>query len=102
MDEVEKYNESALLATPAGRGLIVVDGFIYDISQHALTHKGWTCGCASSTLLAILRTLGTDCSEEVIHVHSAHALRQMQPYLVGRLKCCSLDEEEECILPPTT
>lgn len=53
-------------------GWIVVDGLVYDITHHVLSHPGWTCGCAVSTLSAILRTLGTDCSEEV---HQVGAVR---------------------------
>lgn len=36
---------------------------VFDITHHVLTHPGWTSGCATSQLLAILRTLGTDCTE---------------------------------------
>lgn len=56
---------------------------VYDITQHVLSHPGWTSGCGTSQLLAILRTLGTDCSEEVHAVHSTRALLQLQPFLIG-------------------
>lgn len=40
-------------------------GQVYDITPHVQAHAGWTSGCATSQLLAILRTLGTDCTDEV-------------------------------------
>lgn len=58
---------------------------VYDITQHVVSHPGWTSGCGTSQLLAILRTLGTDCSEEVHAVHSTRALLQLQPFLIGVL-----------------
>ncbi|KAL4426168.1 hypothetical protein ABPG77_007450 [Micractinium sp. CCAP 211/92] len=64
---------------------VAVDGKVFDITHHVLTHPGWTSGCATSQLLAILRTLGTDCTEEVLSVHSAKALAQFAPYLIGVL-----------------
>ncbi|KAL4443936.1 hypothetical protein ABPG75_011673 [Micractinium tetrahymenae] len=66
-------------------GWVAVDGKVFDITHHVLTHPGWTSGCATSQLLAILRTLGTDCTEEVLMVHSAKALAQFAPYLIGVL-----------------
>ena len=58
---------------------------VYDITRHVLSHPGWTTGGATSQLLAILRTLGTDCTEEVHMVHSQRALAQLQPYMIGVL-----------------
>ncbi|PRW58439.1 cytochrome b5 [Chlorella sorokiniana] len=66
-------------------GWIVVDSRVYDITPHVVQHPGWTSGCGTSQLLAILRTLGTDCSEEVRAVHSTRALLQLQPFLIGVL-----------------
>ena len=66
-------------------GWIVVDGRVYDITQHVLEHDGWTCGCSTSTLYAILRTLGTNCTDEVYEVHSEHALKMIQGYMIGVL-----------------
>lgn len=63
---------------------------VYDITHHVLTHPGWTSGCGTSQLLAILRTLGTDCTEEVIMVHSQRALARFAPFMIGVL----VDEEE--------
>ena len=79
MDEVKTHNHK-------DSGWIVVDKKVYDITHHVLTHEGWVCGCASSTLLAILRTLGTDCTAEVLEVHSERALKQLQIYLIGGLE----------------
>lgn len=75
-EEVKQHNTKE-------SGWIVVDGYVYDISQHVINHAGWTCGCAVSTLGAILRTLGTDCTDEVITSHSGTALESMQYFLIG-------------------
>lgn len=64
---------------------VAVDGRVFDITHHVATHPGWTSGCATSQLLAILRTLGTDCTEEVLTVHSAKALAKFAPFLIGVL-----------------
>ena len=41
---------------------------------------------------------GTDCTEEVLGVHSILALKQLQPYMIGELKqeqaACKGDNEE--------
>jgi nitrate reductase (NAD(P)H) len=78
MNEVRKHNYK-------DSGWIVVNNKVYDITHHVLTHDGWHCGCAASTLMAILRTLGTDCTEEVMAVHSEAALRQLQGFMIGTL-----------------
>ena len=64
-------------------GWIAVSGYVYNITEHVKNHPGWYCGCASSTLTAILRTLGTDCTDEVLSVHSNEALIQLQGYMIG-------------------
>lgn len=58
---------------------------VYDITRHVLEHPGWSSGCGTSQLLAILRTLGTDCTEEVLMVHSQRALAQFAPFMIGVL-----------------
>ena len=77
--------ELAAHATLASGAWVAVDGRVYDITHHVQTHPGWSCGCAVSTLMATLRCLGTDCTEEFGEVHSARATAQLQPYLIGRL-----------------
>jgi nitrate reductase (NAD(P)H) len=64
-------------------GWIIVDGYVYDITSHVINHAGWTCGCAVSTLGAILRTLGTDCTDEVFASHSDFALESIQYFMIG-------------------
>ena len=78
IEEVAKHNVKE-------SGWIVVDGYVYDITLHVIIHAGWTCGCAVSTLGAILRTLGTDCTDEVLTSHSDTALESMQYFLIGTL-----------------
>lgn len=77
LEEVKQHNTKE-------SGWIIVDGYVYDISQHVINHAGWTCGCAVSTLGAILRTLGTDCTDEVLTSHSDTALESIQYFLIGR------------------
>ena len=79
LEEVQLHNTK-------DSGWIAVDGYVYDISQHVINHAGWTCGCAVSTLEAILRTLGTDCTDEVFSSHSDTALESIQYFLIGKLK----------------
>lgn len=80
------YLEEVQLHNTKDSGWIVVDGYVYDISQHVINHAGWTCGCAVSTLGAILRTLGTDCTDEVFSSHSDAALESIQYFLIGKLE----------------
>lgn len=42
---------------------IVVNNKVYDITGFVQTHHGWELGGGVSTLLSILRNLGTDCSQ---------------------------------------
>ena len=79
LEEVQLHNTK-------DSGWIIVDSHVYDISQHVINHAGWTCGCAVSTLEAILRTLGTDCTDEVFSTHSHTALESIQYFLIGKLK----------------
>ena len=44
-------------------GWIVVNGKVYDITKFVQGHHGWELGGGVSTLLGILRCLGTDCSQ---------------------------------------
>jgi cytochrome b involved in lipid metabolism len=64
---------------------IAVNGKVYDITSFIHTHPGWDCACGISTVLAILRCLGTDCSDEFNSIHTRAAHRQLQAYLIGDL-----------------
>ena len=66
-------------------GWIVVHGSVYDVTNFIKHHPGWNRGGQTSTVLAIMRTLGTDCSEEFDSIHSAHAQRQLKLYRIGAL-----------------
>mmetsp|Transcript_28278 Transcript_28278/g.27111 ORF Transcript_28278/g.27111 Transcript_28278/m.27111 type:complete len:115 (-) Transcript_28278:428-772(-) len=76
LDEVKKH-------TTREDGWIIVDGYVYNITAHVINHAGWGCGCQVSQLLAIMRTLGTDCTDEMIETHSERALLSVQHFLVG-------------------
>lgn len=76
LEEVKKH-------TARDDGWIIMDGYVYDITAHVINHAGWGCGCQVSQLLAIMRTLGTDCTDEMIETHSERALLQIQHFLVG-------------------
>ena len=56
-------------------GWIVVDGIVYDITNFAKNHPGWTAGGMTSTALAIEHALGTECSEEFHELHTPGQLR---------------------------
>ncbi|KAK9830990.1 hypothetical protein WJX81_006170 [Elliptochloris bilobata] len=66
---------------------IVVHGKVYDITAHINNHPGWTCSCGISTVLAIMRTLGSDCSEEFDEVHPVRGdgQRQLPGFYIGDL-----------------
>lgn len=50
--------ETAALPPPAPDRVCIALMQVYDITHHVQAHKGWTCGCATSTLLATLRVMG--------------------------------------------
>lgn len=56
---------------PAPR--IAVGGCIYDITEFVKTHPGWYIAGQTSTIIAICRCLGTDCTEEWEGIHSLKA-----------------------------
>ena len=72
-------------------GWIVVDGIVYDITNFAKNHPGWTAGGMTSTALAIEHALGTECSEEFHELHTPGQLRTLQAYAIGHL-AVSLDD----------
>jgi nitrate reductase (NAD(P)H) len=75
MEEVRAHNQEE-------SGWIVVDKFVYDITGH-IKEQRENKPIKASTILAILRTLGTDCTEEVLALHSELALKQIQAYMIG-------------------
>jgi hypothetical protein len=51
-----------------------------------MNHPGWECACGISTVLAIMRVLGTDCSEEFDEVHTAEGgKKQLLSFCIGTL-----------------
>lgn len=66
-------------------GWIAYQSKVYDITKHIEELEQSAMG-KTSTLLAIFRVLGTDCTEEMIAVHSETALKQLQGYMIGVLQ----------------
>lgn len=66
-------------------GWIAVHGRVYDITRHIVELEDSAMG-KTSTLLAIYRVLGTDCTEEMVAVHSESAMKQLQGFMVGVLE----------------
>lgn len=65
-------------------GWFVREGIIYDATQHLKEIK-FVPG-KTSTFLAILRVIGTDCTEELREIgHSDKALAQMYSYRIGQV-----------------
>jgi len=60
---------------------------VYNITPHINNHPGWECACGISTVLAIMRVLGTDCSDEFDEVHTTEGgKKQLLSYCIGRLE----------------
>ena len=59
IDEVSKHVKE-------DDGWFVYDGYVYDASQHLKEIK--TTPGKTSTYLAIMRVLGTDCTEEMLEI----------------------------------
>lgn len=70
-------------------GWIVVDGKVFDITEHVATHPGWETGCQVSTVLSIIAHLGTDCTQEFRDIHRSYpqAWKQLNMFYVGDLAC---------------
>jgi len=69
-------------------GWICVNNKVYDITNFVKHHPGNDLGGKVSTLLAIKRTLGTDCSEEFMEIHQgtvANAWVMLKDYYIGDL-----------------
>mmetsp|Transcript_129445 Transcript_129445/g.182503 ORF Transcript_129445/g.182503 Transcript_129445/m.182503 type:complete len:203 (-) Transcript_129445:49-657(-) len=79
MEEVAKHNQNH-------DGWIAVGGCVFDITEFVKTHPGWSIAGQTSTILAICRCLGTDCTEEWEAIHSRKAKAQSVDYFIGRLE----------------
>ena len=56
------------------------------MTPHVANHEGWTNGSKQSTLLAVLSSMGTDCTLDFDEAgHSAHAMAQLRAVRIGRL-----------------
>lgn len=53
------------------------------MTAHVLNHEGWT--STSSTLLAILGSMGQDCTDDFAEVHSPTAWKMLAAFKVGEL-----------------
>mmetsp|Transcript_98316 Transcript_98316/g.210797 ORF Transcript_98316/g.210797 Transcript_98316/m.210797 type:complete len:450 (-) Transcript_98316:49-1398(-) len=78
MDEVMRH-------TSADDAWIVVHGNVYNITNFIENHPGWDVGPQVSTVVAILRNLGKDCTLEFDMIHNHHAIRQLAEYRIGEL-----------------
>mmetsp|Transcript_9220 Transcript_9220/g.22651 ORF Transcript_9220/g.22651 Transcript_9220/m.22651 type:complete len:254 (+) Transcript_9220:34-795(+) len=78
MDEVAKHNTIT-------DGWIVVDGNVFNISNFASRHPGWHNGAQTSTVLAIKRNLGKECSNEYKTIHSLDARAMLMDYYIGKI-----------------
>ena len=66
-------------------GWFVMDGVVYNATAHL--KDIWCTPGKTSTVLAILRVLGTDCSDEMREInHSDKALAQIRAARVGLLE----------------
>eukprot|EP00930_Biecheleria_cincta_P091188 TRINITY_DN80688_c0_g1_i1.p1 TRINITY_DN80688_c0_g1~~TRINITY_DN80688_c0_g1_i1.p1 ORF type:complete len:138 (-),score=17.56 TRINITY_DN80688_c0_g1_i1:131-544(-) len=72
-------------------GWIVVRGKVYDITNFIKHHPGWMHAGQTSTILAIQRNLGKECTEEFTEIHSKNAWRQLDSYMIGCI-CLNLDQ----------
>lgn len=78
IDEVALHNKP-------DDGWFVMDGVVYNATAHL--KDIWCTPGKTSTVLAILRVLGTDCSEEMREInHSGKALAQIRAARMGLLQ----------------
>ena len=64
---------------------IVVQDKVYDMTKHVQNHEGWIGGGKVSTLIALLCSMGIDCTEDVLMSHDSHAMRQIASFQIGVL-----------------
>ena len=62
---------------------IIVRDKVYDITNFINHHPGWTNGGQTSTVLAIMKNLGQECTEEFEAIHTPEAKALLPGYLVG-------------------
>ena len=53
--------------------------------SQVLNHEGWRNGSKQTTLVAILGAAGSDCTDDMLEVHSEAALRQLAGFQIGVL-----------------
>ena len=53
--------------------------------SQVLNHEGWRNGSKQTTLVAILGAAGSDCTDDMLEVHSEVALRQLAGFQIGVL-----------------
>uniref|UniRef100_A0A7S3YH64 Cytochrome b5 heme-binding domain-containing protein n=1 Tax=Lotharella globosa TaxID=91324 RepID=A0A7S3YH64_9EUKA len=66
-------------------GWIIVEGKVFDITNFAQRHPGWHNGAQTSTVLAIKRVLGTDCTTEFKTIHNLDSMAMLTDYYIGDL-----------------
>mmetsp|Transcript_12555 Transcript_12555/g.18762 ORF Transcript_12555/g.18762 Transcript_12555/m.18762 type:complete len:231 (+) Transcript_12555:36-728(+) len=86
MEEVKKH------AVPED-GWIAVGGKVFDITNFAKYHPGMKNGAQTSTVLAIKRALGTDCTTEFRTIHNLDSRAMLTDYYIGELADEALKEE---------
>lgn len=64
----------------------MIEGKVYNITNFLQHHPGFDLAGQVSTVLAILRNIGQDCTEEFLSIHSRKAYAQLQDYYIGDLK----------------
>lgn len=82
MDEVARHKTE-------DDGWFVYENTVYDATNHLkeIKHEPGR----TSTWLAIMRILGTDCTEEMYEInHSEHAMAQLRLYRIGTISESSL------------
>ena len=68
---------------------IAVDGLVFDITPHLVNHPGWRTAGQVSTVMAIMDTLGRDCSvefHEIMNHHTPAVQAEMRAYMIGKLE----------------
>ena len=79
LEEVARHNRS-------DDCWIVVHDIVYDMTAHCQNHEGWTNGSKQSTLIAVLSSMGCDCTLDFDEAsHSKHAMAQLAAVKIGVL-----------------